>query len=95
MYTVIRVYSGEGASKIADEIEGKLEEVTGLLKSVTGFVGYTLTRTSDGMTSVTTCENKAGADESVKVAAEFIAGNVKAQAGAPTVSEGETIIHTA
>ena len=95
MYAVIRRYSGEGASQIADEIESKLEEVTSLLKGVTGFVGYTLTRTSDGMTSVTVCENKAGADESVRVAAEFIAENIKAKAGAPWVSEGETILHIA
>jgi len=93
MYTVIRQYSGEGASQIADEIESKLEEVTSLLKGVTGFVGYTLSRTSDGMTSVTVCQDKAGADESVRVAAEFIGKNVTAQSDAPTVSEGATILH--
>ena len=92
MYTVIRQYSGGGASQIADEIESKLEEVTSLLKGVTGFVGYTLTRTGDGMASVTVCQDKAGADESVRVAAKFIADNVKAQASGPSVSEGETIL---
>ena len=92
MYTVIRQYSGGGASQIADEIESKLEEVTSLLKRVTGFVGYTLTRTGDGMASVTVCQDKAGADESVRVAAKFIADNVKAQASGPSVSEGETIL---
>lgn len=94
MHTVIRTYSGKGAKELCDLLEKHKADVEKLLRSVKGFVGYTLARTGDGGVSVTTCHDKAGADESVKVAREWVAKNA-ASTGvtAPKVAEGPVILH--
>ncbi len=92
MYTVVRQYTGPGASEIFDAIEGKKDEVERLIRGVPGFVSYTLLRTEDGGISVTVCEDKAGTDESVKVAADWVKGNVSTTTSPPTISEGNTIL---
>jgi hypothetical protein len=56
-------------------------------------VGYDLVRTADGGISVTVCENKASADETVKIAADWVKTNSSTGASAPRISEGENIIH--
>lgn len=93
MHTVIRHYSGTGASDLADQISAQADGVEAGIRSVPGLISYALVRTSDGCISITVCENKAGADESVRVAAEFVRDNCTAQASPPVVSEGETVIH--
>lgn len=60
-----------------------------------GFVSYTLLRTGDGGISITVADSKAGTDESLKTAQEWIAKNAaSAASGAPVVSEGTVIIHS-
>ncbi len=93
MHTVIRHYSGTGASDLADQISAQADGVEAGIRSVPGLISYALVRTSDGCISITVCENKTGADESVRVAAEFVRDNCTAQASPPVVSEGETVIH--
>jgi hypothetical protein len=57
-------------------------------------VSYTLARSKDGGYAVTVCEDKAGIDESVANAKEWIANNAgKIGASAPKVSGGDVIIH--
>jgi hypothetical protein len=63
MYTVVRQYSGPGASQLFDVLERQKDEVERLIRGVSGVVSYTLLRTSDGGISVTVCQEKAGADE--------------------------------
>ncbi|MBV8429143.1 MAG: hypothetical protein JOZ88_18070 [Hyphomicrobiales bacterium] len=64
------------------------------MRGVKGFVGYTLARTREGTVSVTVCQDKAGADESLTVAREWIAKNAASTGvGAPYVSEGPVILH--
>jgi hypothetical protein len=75
-------------------LEKHTGDVEKLLRSVKGFVGYTLVRTADGGFSVTTCNDKAGIDESVQKAKDWIAKNAAgAGAAAPKVSEGSALIH--
>ncbi len=38
MYTVIRSYSGSGATALFDLLEERIEEVESIIRSVTGFV---------------------------------------------------------
>jgi hypothetical protein len=53
-----------------------------------------LVRTADGGLSVSVFQDKAGSDESVKVARDWIGKNASnTGVGAPTVSEGTVIIH--
>ena len=59
-----------------------------------GFVSYALIRTADGGASVTVCEDKAGTDESLQLARDWIAKNASnTSASAPTVLEGSVILH--
>jgi hypothetical protein len=43
-----------------------------LIRSVNGFVSYSHVRTQDGVFSVSAFQDKAGADESVRVARDWI-----------------------
>jgi hypothetical protein len=93
MYAVVRTYSGKGAKELFDILEKRKSEVESVIRPVKGFVSYTLARSGDGGFSVTVCQDKAGADESVQVAREWVAKNASnTGAGAPKVSEGPVII---
>ena len=94
MHAVVRTYSGGNAKQLFDLLEQRKAEVESLLKSVPGLVSYTLARTADGGVTVTVCEDKAGTDESMRVAREWIQKNASSiGASAPTVSEGAVVIH--
>ncbi len=89
MHAVVRSYSGAGAIELADKIVAAREEIQRLIGGVQGFESYTLVRTGDGFVSVTVCRDKAGTDESVTVARNWIAANASdVGAAAPAVSEG-------
>ncbi|NJD36695.1 MAG: hypothetical protein FIA96_18020 [Betaproteobacteria bacterium] len=94
MQVVVRTYSGKGAKELFDVLEKRKADVESILRSVGGFVTYTLARSGDGGFSVTVCKDKAGIDESVQKAREWIAKNAGTTGvGAPNVSEGTVIIH--
>lgn len=94
MHTVIRAYSGSGAKELFDLLEKNTSEIESLMRSVQGFVSYTLARTADGGFSVTTCNDKAGTDESVQRAKSWIAENAGGiGASAPAISEGTVVLH--
>jgi hypothetical protein len=52
MHTVVRTYSGKGAKELFDALEKHKADVEKLMRSVKGFVGYTLARSGDGGFSV-------------------------------------------
>ncbi len=90
MYAVIRNYSG--ASQLFDQLESKKEDVERVIRGIPGLVSYTLLRTADGGISVTVCQDKAGTDESVRLAAEWVRENFTGTSNPPAISEGETIL---
>jgi hypothetical protein len=92
MYVVIRSYSGEAASEVFDLIEQKQDEAEEVIAQVPGFVGYVAFRTDDGGgTAVTICQDRAGAEESSRVAARWVLENVSQTPDVPKVLQGETI----
>jgi restriction endonuclease Mrr len=94
MHTVVRTYSGKGAKELFDVLEKRKADVESLMRSVKGFVSYTLARSGDGGVSVTVCQDKAGTDESVQKAREWVAKNAgNTGVGAPRVSDGAVIVH--
>jgi hypothetical protein len=94
MQTVLRTYSGKGAKELFDVLEKHTAEVEELMRTVKGFVGYTLARSGDGGFSVTVCNDKAGVDESVQKAKDWIAKNAgSTDASAPEVSAVSVILH--
>lgn len=93
MYAVVRTYSGEGAKELMDVLEKSKAEVESLIRGVQGFVSFSLVRSASGGFSVSVFQDKAGTDESVRVAREWIAKNA-ANIGAapPAISEGTVIL---
>jgi hypothetical protein len=92
MHMVTRNYSGTGAKELFDLLEKRKSDVKEVIGAVHGIKSYAMTRTHDGGYTVTMCDDKAGTDDSVKVAAAWIKKNapdLKVQA--PVVAEGEVI----
>ena len=89
MHAVVRTYTGKGAKELMDVLERNNAEVERLIRAVQGFVSFSLVRTASGGFSVSVFQDKAGTDESVRVAREWIAKNA-ANLGAapPAISEG-------
>ena len=94
MHSVIRTYSGPAAKKLFDVLEERKRELETIIRPIKGFVSYSLLRTADGGASVTVCQDKAGTDESLRVAREWIEKNASSlSANPPAVSEGSVILH--
>ena len=94
MQVVTRTYSGKGAKELMDVLEKHKADIENLLRSVKGFVSYTLARGGDGGFSVTVCNDKAGIDESAQKAKDWVAKNAgNTGVGAPKVSDGTVILH--
>jgi hypothetical protein len=76
-------------------LEEHKEDVEKIMHPIKGFASYTLLRTADGCVSVTVCKDKAGTDESLRGAADWIKKNASnIGASAPAVSEGSIILHS-
>jgi hypothetical protein len=94
MHTVIRNYSGSGAKALCDLLDGRKEEVESLIRAVTGLVSYSFVRTGDGCVTVTVCQDKAGTDESIQLAREWIQENAaNLDVSPPAVTEGSNILY--
>jgi len=94
MQVAIRKYSGNGATALFDVLEKHAADLQALMRPVQGLVSYTLARSSDGGFSVTICQDKAGIDQSIQKAADWIAKNAaNTGAAAPQISVGDVIVH--
>lgn len=93
MHAVIRTYAGKGAKELGEVLKSRKKDVESVMRSVKGFVGYSLIDTGDGVVTVTICQDKAGTDDSVQKAKDWVAKNASATgAGAPKVSEGPVVL---
>ena len=89
MHVTLRWYAS--GSALADAMTSKASEVEQLLRAVPGFLSYYAMRDGDTVTSVTVCQDRAGTDESTRVAAEWVKANLKPGSVAPPrISEGDT-----
>ena len=96
MDVVVRTYTGKGSKELFSFLEQRKGDVESLMRTVKGFESYTLARSnnSDGGLSMTVCQDKAGTEESGRVAKEWIAKNASnLGVDAPKVSSGSIIIH--
>ena len=93
MHAIVRNYSGQGAKELFDLLEQRKSEVETIIRSVPGLVSYTALRSGDGGVTVTVCQDKAGADESLRVAKEWIQQNASdIGSSPPAVSEGSVVL---
>jgi hypothetical protein len=92
MFASIRRYAGDTA--LADRLVEHEDEVRALISGVPGFRAYYLVRGDDATASITICDDRAGVDESNKVAAGWLRENLPEAAGAPPqVTAGDVVIH--
>jgi hypothetical protein len=74
-------------------LEQRKADVEAAIRKVPGLMSYTLLRSGDGGVSLTVCKDKAGADESLKVARDWIQKNASnIGASPPAVMEGSVIL---
>jgi len=94
MHAVVRAYQGKGAKELFDILEKRKSDVENIMRSVSGFVSYTLVRSGDGGYSFTVCADKAGVEESMNKAKDWIGKNAGSTGVSPPQSyEGSVIIH--
>lgn len=91
MFASIRKYSG--APLLSDELVKHQAEIKTVLRPIRGLHAYYLVKTSDGVVSMTLCEDKAGAEESNRVEATWLKDKLPTFANrAPEVATGEVRI---
>ena len=91
MYAVIRNYSGGGA--LADALVEHQDAVRSLISGVAGFRNYYVLRDPDGATTVGIFDDRAGAEESTRVAADWVAENLgDLNLSPPQVTTGEVLL---
>ena len=89
MYATIRIYSE--AEGLADAVAENKAEIVGLFHEIDGFRSYYIVKTGPvSATSITVCDDQAGAEASNKVARDYIATNLAhLSVSAPEVHVGE------
>ncbi len=91
MHTVIRHYKSN--AKLIEELERRSGEVEAIMRGVPGFVAYRLIKTAGGGVSISVFNDEAGAEESSRVAKQWIKENAPSVAGrAPQLIQGESIL---
>ena len=90
MHAVVRTYSSAGAKKLFDVLEERKKDVEDLIRPIKGFVSYSLIRTADGGVSVTVCQDKAGTEESLRVAADWVRHNASGTGDTDTSCRSRT-----
>jgi hypothetical protein len=94
MHAVIRTYSGKGAKDLFDLLEKHKADAETLIRSVKGFVSYSLVRTASGGLSISIFETKTGANASTRRARDWIKKNApSASTKQPVIVEGSVINH--
>lgn len=93
MYATIRIY-GE-AEGLADAVAEHKAEIVGLFREIDGFRSYYIVKTGPASaTSITVCDDQAGAEASNQVARNYIATNLgHLSVGAPEVHLGEVAMN--
>ena len=82
------------APTFIDELVKRQDEIMTVLRPVRGFHSYYVIKTSDGVTAVTVCDDRAGVDESNRLVAGWLKDKLPTFATkAPEVSTGEVRVH--
>ncbi len=90
MYATVRSYADPD---LAAALAARADEIRGVIRAVPGFHAYYLVAADSGTVSVTVCDDQAGAEESNRVASDWLKTNMPELGGAtPGVSAGEVLI---
>jgi len=88
MFASIRKYSG--APQLSDELVKHQENLESALRPIRGFHAFYLLKTPDSAVALTVCEDKAGVEESNRIASTWIKDKLPTFANrTPEVTTGE------
>jgi len=88
LFASIRKYSG--APMLSDELVKHQEEIKTVLRPIRGLHAFYLVKTTEGVVSMTLCNDKAAADESNRVEATWLKNNLPTFSNrAPEIVTGE------
>jgi hypothetical protein len=91
MYASVRTYAGN--PDLADALAERQDDIKQVMGGINGFKAYYLVKGGDATTSVSVFEDQAGAEESNRAAAAWLAENLPdLGVGAPQVNAGEVVI---
>jgi hypothetical protein len=91
MFASLRQY--KGSPVLADELVKRQDEIKAVLRPIPGLHAYYLVKTNDGAVSMTVCEARTGAEESNRVAANWIKEKLpKFASFKPEITTGEVRI---
>jgi len=94
MYASVRRYTGNPG--LADKFASRSKDIETIIRTTPGFIAYYMVKTPDGAVSVTVCENQRGAEESNRIAADWIKQNMpNIVTKAPEIHAGEIVVTTA
>jgi hypothetical protein len=92
MYAVVRRYTS--AMDLADVMAEKHEDLERRMSGLPGFVAYFLINAGDAVATVTVCDDRAGAEASHALAAEWVKQNIPGGVlGTPEVTGGDVLTH--
>lgn len=91
MHVTVRNY--RGSSDLIDLLVENEDTVRSLISGIDGFRAYYLVRTNDGGLSISVFDDESGAEESNRVAADWVRENASdVRTDPPEVSAGEVVI---
>ena len=92
MFASIRKYTD--APTLSEELTKRQDEIRTVLEPVQGFHSYYLLKTGEGAVSITLCEDRAGAEESNRVANTWLREKLPVFATRPPeIITGEVSMH--
>jgi len=92
MFASVRKYNG--APTMVEELVKRQDEVRSALTPIRGFNAYYLLKSDDGALSMTICEDRAGVEESNRVASTWLKDKLPTfSSRAPEITIGQLQIH--
>ena len=89
MHVVMRSHPN---TEVADILVRHKDEIERLIRGVPGFVSWTLIKTGDTCMTATICRDKAGCDQSMQVARDWLGKNAPNTLSTMQVQEGEVLL---
>jgi heme-degrading monooxygenase HmoA len=91
MYVTVRKYTT--GSEFADALVENESEVRSLIEGIEGFRAYYLARTDDGAVTISVYDDRSGAEESNRQAADWVRQNLShLSVDPPQISAGEVAL---
>ena len=89
MHVVMRSHPN---TEVANILVQHKDEIEKLIRGVPGFISWTLIKTGDTCMTATICQDKAGCDQSMTVARDWLGKNAPNTLGTMQVQEGEVLL---